>query len=118
MRRRPATIIVLEENAAVQELIEQSLRESGDRVLVSNNPVEALGLVGRVQIDVLVCDVDLLEASDPHVVDKLQSVGRVLYTNVRDSSRLPRLESGTALSSPFSLEELREAVAAALRDRR
>jgi CheY-like chemotaxis protein len=54
---RPATIVVLEENPAAQELIEQELRESGHRVLVTNNP------------------------------------------------------------SPFSLEELREAVAAALGDR-
>jgi CheY-like chemotaxis protein len=118
MRRRSATIIVLEENAAVQELIDQTLRESGDRVLISNNPIEALGLVSRVQIDLIVGDVDLLERSDPNVVDQLQSIGHVLYTNVRNSSRLARMDSGTALRSPFSLEELREAVAAALRHQR
>jgi CheY-like chemotaxis protein len=118
MRRRPATIIVLEENAAVQELIDQTLRGSGDRVLISNNPIEALGLVSRIQIDFIVGDVDLLERSDPNVVDQLQSIAPVLYTNVRNSSRLARLDGGTALRSPFSLEELREAVAAALRDLR
>jgi len=99
----------------VQELIEQTLRESGDRVLISNNPVEALALSSRVRIDLLIGDVDLLERSDPDVVKMLQSVGRVLYTNVRGSSGLAQLDSGTALRSPFSLEELREAVAAVLR---
>jgi CheY-like chemotaxis protein len=118
MRRTPATIVVLQENAAVQELIDQTLRGSGDRVLISNNPVEALGLASCIQVDLLVADVGLLERSDPGVVEKLQSVGHVLYTNVRASSGFAQLDSGTALRSPFSLEELREAVAAALRDRR
>jgi len=118
MGRTPATIVVLQENAAVQELIDQTLRESGDRVLISNNPVEALELANRLRIDLLVADVGLLEQSDPHVVKELQSVAYVLYTNVRDGSRLAQLESGTTLRSPLSLEELREAVAAALRDHR
>ena len=117
MAKTPATIVVLEGNAAAQELIDQTLRESGDRVLISNRPAEALGLVGRVQIDLIVADADLLEGSDPHVVEQLRSVGRILYTDVGSSSRLAQPDGGTALRSPFSLEELKEAVAAALRDR-
>jgi DNA-binding response OmpR family regulator len=118
MRRPPATIVVLEENAAAQELMDRTLSTSGDRVLISNSPMEALGLSSRVRIDLLVVDVGLLERSDPTVVEKLRSVGRVLYTNVADSSRLAQKNSGAALRSPFSLEELREAVAAALDDHR
>lgn len=118
MRTTPATIVVLEENAAAQELIDRTLSASGDRVLISNSPMEALGLSSRVRIDLLVADVGLLERSDPHVVEKLRSVGRVLYTNVPGSSRLAQHDSGIALRSPFSLEELREAVAAALDDHR
>jgi len=89
MRRTPATIVVLEENAAAQELIDQALRKSGDRVLISNSAVEALGLTSRVRIDLIVGDVGLLEKSDPDVVEKLQSVGQVLYTNVRGSRGSP-----------------------------
>jgi DNA-binding response OmpR family regulator len=118
MRRTPATIVVLEESAAVQDLVDQALRESGDRVLISNNPIEALELASRLRIDLLVADVGLLEQSDPHVVKELQSVAYVLYTNVQDGSRLAQLESGTTLRSPFSLDELRGAVAVALRDHR
>ena len=118
MRRTPATIVVLEESAAAQELIDQTLRQSGDRVLISNNPVEALELANRVRIDLIVADAGLLGGSDPHVVEQLRLVGQVLYTHVRDSSGLAQLDGGTVLPSPFSLEELREAVAAALRDQR
>jgi DNA-binding response OmpR family regulator len=113
MERPPATIVVLEENAAAQDLIEQSLRESGDRVLVSNNPMEALGLARRLRIDLIVGDAGLLEKTDPLVVKRLQGVGEMVYTHVRDSSVLDRA-SGPRLRSPFSLEELRDAVDAAL----
>jgi DNA-binding response OmpR family regulator len=118
MRRPPATIVVLEESAAAQELIDQTLRQSGDRVLISNRPVEALELANRVRIDLIVADAGLLEGSDPHVVEQLHLVGHVLYTHVRESSTLARLHSGTVLQGPFSLEELREAVSAALHDLR
>jgi CheY-like chemotaxis protein len=114
MERAPATIVVLEENAAAQELIDQALRNSGDRVLISNSPVEALGLASRVQIDLIVGDAGLLERSDPDVVAQLQAVGQILYTHVRGSSRLARLDGSTMIRSPFSLEELKDAVAAAL----
>jgi DNA-binding NtrC family response regulator len=118
MPRRPATIVVLEENAAAQELIDQTLRTSGHRVLISNNPMEALGLSSRVRIDLLVGDFALLERSGPNVVEKLSSVAQVLYTNVPRGSMIAQENSGNALGNPFSLEELREAVAAALDDRR
>jgi CheY-like chemotaxis protein len=74
MPRPPATIVVLEENAAAQELIDQALRTSGDRVLISNNPMEAFGLSSRVRIDLLVGDFALLERSGPNVLEKLRSV--------------------------------------------
>jgi CheY-like chemotaxis protein len=118
MLRTPATIVVLEENAAAQELIDQTLRTSGDRVLISNNPMEALGLSSRVRIDLLVGDFALLERSGPNVAEKLRSVAQVLYTNVPGDSRLVQEDGVTALGSPVSLEELREAVAAALDDHR
>lgn len=47
----PATILVLEDNAAVQELIEH-LRDSGHRILSTQNALEALAVVRRVRIDV------------------------------------------------------------------
>jgi DNA-binding response OmpR family regulator len=118
VRRKPATIVVLEESAAAQELIEQALRKTGDIVLVSNNAAEILQLASRVQIDVIVGDAGLLEGTDPLVVDHLQALGPVLYTHVRGSWRRAQLSESPMLPSPFSLEELSEAVAAVLRDHR
>jgi DNA-binding response OmpR family regulator len=118
VRKTPATIVVLEENAAAQELIEQALRQAGDHVLISNNPAEILQLASRVRIDLIVSDASLLEGSDPLVVEQLQTVGQVLYIHVRGSWKRPQLSDGPVLASPFSLTELTEAVAAALRRQR
>jgi hypothetical protein len=52
------------------------------------------------------------------VVEKLLSVGPILYTNFPGGSRLAEQNGGSVLRSPFSLEELRDAVAAALHETR
>jgi DNA-binding response OmpR family regulator len=118
VRRKPATIVVLEENAAAQELIECALRKIGDDVLVTNNPTEVLQLAGRLRVDLVVCDAGLLEGSDPLVIEQLQSLGPVLYTHVQGSWGRNRLLDSPTLPSPFSLKELRDAVSAALRESR
>jgi CheY-like chemotaxis protein len=118
MHRAPATVVVLEENAAAQELMEQALRASGDRILISNTPSEVLRLSRRVRIDLLVSDAELLAKTDPSLVDRLRSVARILYTNSAGDAEHARENGAAVLSSPFSLEELSEAAAAALADNR
>ena len=114
---KAATIVVLEENAAAQELMDQALREPGHRVLVTNNPMEILALASRVRIDLLVGDVDRVASTDLTLAQRLRSIAHVLQITGRGSSTHADPESSAALLSPFSLEDLREAVAAAL-DRR
>jgi len=112
---RPATIVVLEENPAAQELIEQALRESGHRVLVTNNPMEALELARRVRIDLVVSDVPLRD--EWTLLRQLRAADRDLRGLLIGTSDQPtRADSDghTTLHSPFSLEGLREAVAAVL----
>jgi CheY-like chemotaxis protein len=103
MERTPATIVVLEEHAAAQELIEEALREAGDRVLLTNNPMEIIGLATRVRIDLLVTDIDALESTEPKLAEKLRSIAPVLQIGGQDGLR-----------APFSLQELQDAVSLAL----
>jgi two-component system phosphate regulon response regulator PhoB len=113
--KTPATIVVLEENPAAQELIEQALRESGHRVLVTKNPIEALELARRVRIDLVVGDVPLRD--EWTVLRQLRAADRglrVLLVRASDQPIRADFDGNATLSSPFSLEELREAVAAAL----
>ena len=107
---RCATIVVLEESAAAQELIERALRESGHRALITNDLLEVVELTRRVRIDLLVGDVYLLGRNRPLVeqIHRSQQHLRILYVS-------GRLNDGTStLQAPFSLQQLTDAVSAAL----
>jgi DNA-binding NtrC family response regulator len=110
-----ATILVLEENAAVLELIDQSLRESGHRVLCTKDAYEAIEVVGRVRIDVVVAGV-LLAPGTQTLVCQLRSIQPGLHViGICDpDDELQKMDRTTRLSSPLSLGDLREVVAASL----
>jgi CheY-like chemotaxis protein len=111
----PGTILVLEENAAVQELIDQALRECGDRVLSTKDPLEALEVVRRLHVDVLVVDVPFDERTRALVGD-LRSIQPGLRTVsiCGADDDLPKTDRSVRLLSPVSLDDLREAVTASL----
>jgi DNA-binding response OmpR family regulator len=108
-----STIVIVEESPAVQELVEQAVREVGDCVLVTQNTLEVLDVARRVRIDVLVIDVD----SAPGLVEEVRESQpdlRVLYVSDRADAQQPGTRDGLPLRTPFSLGELRMAVAALL----
>jgi DNA-binding response OmpR family regulator len=114
-----ATILVLEENAAVQELIDQALREGGHRVLTTNNALEALELLHRIRIDVVIVG-DLLEERGQTLLGELRSAQAglaVVSISAQDDDDLEGIDPTARLSSPFSLDDLRDAAAAALDSR-
>jgi len=97
----------------VQELVEQALRESGDRVLVTQNALEVLDVARRVHIDLLVIDID----SEPGLVDEIRESQpdlQVLYLSDRTDLQPAGRRRGSLLLTPFSLGELRAAIAALL----
>lgn len=114
------TIVVVEQSAAAQELMEHVLREAGHRVLVTRNPLEALELGRRVRIDVLVADVATLDQAGPCLVQQLRTIQpslAVLYLSDRVRLNGADTNNASALDAPFSLDELQEAVAAAIASR-
>ena len=109
-----ATILVLEENPAVQDLIDQALCGSGHRVLTTKNALEALEVVRRVRIDVLV--LGLLHGMGQTLVGEFRSIqaGMRIVSISDPDGDLDGIDHSARLSSPFSLDDLREAAAAAL----
>jgi DNA-binding response OmpR family regulator len=110
---RGSTIVIVEESAAVQELVEQALRESGDRVLVTQNALEVLDVARRLRIDLLVIDIDS-QAGLVEEVRESQPDVRVLYLSDGSDEQPAGLEPSLLLLTPFSLGELRAAIAARL----
>ena len=105
--------MIVEESAAVQELVEQALRESGDRVLVTQNALEVLDVARRVRIDLLVIHVD----SESGLVDEIresQPDVQVLYLSDSTDQQPAGRQRASLLLTPFSLGELRAAIAAQL----
>ena len=108
-----STVVIVEESAAVQELVEQALRGTGDCVLVTQNALEVLDVARRVRIDLVVIDLD----SEPGLVAEIresQPHVRVLYLSDRTDGQPADPEHGASLLTPFSLGELRETVSALL----
>jgi len=89
------TIVVLHESHAVLELVEQTLRDRGDVVFATRDPFEALDVVRRIQVDLL-------------ILDGQDGLERDLRT-IQPFLRVVRLER-----EPVSLHRLRETVAAEL----
>lgn len=110
-----ATVLVLEENAAVQELIDQALHEAGHRVLSTNNALEAFEVVRRVRIDVLVAGI-LAEERSQALVGELRSIQPELSIVCipGPGDDVPPIARAARLSSPFSLDDLCASVAAIL----
>jgi CheY-like chemotaxis protein len=110
-----ATILVLEESPAVQELIDQALRELGHRVLSTKDALEALEVVRRVHVDVLVVGV-LLDADKPSLVHELRSIqpGVRIVSICGPEEGAEEIDGGASLCTPLSLDDLRAAVAPGL----
>jgi DNA-binding NtrC family response regulator len=108
-----ATVLVFEENSALQELIDQALRDDGHRVLTTKNSFEALELARRVRIDVLVAGDVLEEGHKDAFVGQLRAVqpelGVVAIRSRGDD--LPNGDPSTRLPVPFALDDLLAAVA-------
>jgi DNA-binding response OmpR family regulator len=107
-----ATIVIVETSAAVQELVDQALRDAGDRVLITQNPLEVIDVARRVRIDLLVTDLD--SQSVVEEVRASQPDLRVLYVSDRTDGQPIGPERSVPLRTPFSLDELRTAIAVRL----
>jgi DNA-binding response OmpR family regulator len=111
-----ATIVVVEQSAGAMELIDQAFRETAHRVLITQSPLEVLDVADRIRIDLLViylADGDLR----PTLVDEVRSSQpelHVLYICDGTKERPAGIDGDGALRTPFSLDGLRQAVAARL----
>jgi PleD family two-component response regulator len=96
---RPPTIVVAHEHAGVLELIEATLRDRGARVLATLDSLEAVEIVRRLKVDLLV-------------------ISKALKDVTRDVRALqPELTVVVLDDEPMWLDEIAHAVVTALAPR-
>jgi len=114
-----ARVLLVEDDEAVRDLVEEVLRASGVDVLVATNPAEALAIAARqsVTFDLLISDLAMPTMSGAELAERLSSLRpglRVLFISgypVEESvTEGLRLSGLRYLAKPFTPGQLRREV--------
>ena len=113
------TILVVEDDGTIRDLIETVLARSGARVLLAASAEEAVATAAaEPQLDLLLTDLLLPGASGRELAMQLRPMHpalKVIYmTGWREHASLDGIPDAVVLSKPFQLKELARVVASAL----
>jgi PAS domain S-box-containing protein len=110
-------ILVVDDDTAVAELMRDLLLELGHRVVVLGNARDAVAFVAHEEIDILITDLDLPQASGWQVARNVRRLRPGLCVGLVTGWPLGTAESELrakgvdfVLSKPFSIEELSAAL--------
>jgi CheY-like chemotaxis protein len=119
MSPTPALILLVDDEPMIRWIASDALEEAGYEVVAAENAAQALVLLNdRRDIALLFTDVNMPGAMDglalaELVHQKWPAVGLVVTSGRGIDRKVP--EDGTFLSKPYSLDELRQAIAEANR---
>jgi PAS domain S-box-containing protein len=121
-RERPrgeATILLVEDEQALREVIERILTGSGYRVITATNGADALAVAADLpeRIDLLLTDVIMPQMNGPHLVERIKEVRPSIGVMLMSGFAQPILDSGghlepgvTLIEKPFAGPDLLEKV--------
>jgi DNA-binding response OmpR family regulator len=116
-----STILLVDDEEAVQKLLRFPLERDGHRVVVAGNGEEALERFSREQVDLVVLDIMLPKLDGLEVCRRLRAASSVpiIMLTARDDEldKVLGLELGADdyITKPFSIREFRSRVRAQLR---
>jgi signal transduction histidine kinase len=103
-------VLLVEDEAALRQIVGVILADLGYRVLVADDGAHALRLAGENEIDLLLTDVVMPRMSGPEVARQVRAIRpdvRVLYMSGYSKERIPLEEHRAAwLAKPFDMNEL------------
>jgi DNA-binding response OmpR family regulator len=113
-----ATVLVVEDDEALRDMLGVALARAGLRVLAAASAAGAVAAADGARVDLLVTDVVLPDRNGLELAAALRvehPALRVIYlSSWYDDSDFPDLRGASLLAKPFSLEALRRAVTVAL----
>lgn len=121
--KQTATILVVEDEGAIRELVARTLKRDGYRVIDASNPAEALAKIGNGKVDVELLLTDLAMPGQGGVdfateLLRTRPGMKVIFASGSEELEKTRLSAcaprGEYLAKPFSITDLRHAVTRAL----
>jgi DNA-binding response OmpR family regulator len=119
--RMAQTVMVVEDERKIRELLRGYLERAGLQVLTTDSGAEAIALARRTSLDLVIVDLGLPDVPGEEVVRELRSTGDVpvlvLTAKASEEDRIHGLELGADdyVTKPFSPRELVLRVRAILR---
>jgi len=120
----PVTILVVEDERDLREIVAAALSKEGHEVLESRSGEEALNLLKKQKVDLLVSDVVLGSRDGLELLQDARRLQPQLpvvlmsgYGTIRTAVEAMKLGACDFLPKPFELEELRHTVQEALENR-
>lgn len=119
-------ILVVEDEVVIRRGITEFLAFQGYKVIDTDNGYEAVKLARKYQPDVILCDINLLQADGYRVLATLQAdrelanIPFIFLTAMAERSDLRlgmELGADDYITKPFTLEELLQSVKTQLRKR-
>jgi CheY-like chemotaxis protein len=109
------TILVVEDDKAIREVLVLILREENLTVVAARNGLAALAIIDRQPVDLVVLDMILPDASWPSMVDQIRATrpgARILAISASPELLAEATKVGVdaVLDKPFELEALLEVV--------
>ena len=116
-----ASVVIVEDDAAIRSSLQQALREQGHAVTTSSNGLGALDLVVRTEPDVVLLDLGLPDIDGLKVLAMLRGVSNVpvIVITARDDDPtiVSALDAGADdyVVKPFGLDQVSARIRAVLR---
>ena len=113
---RNLRVLLAEDDAALRDLLSSTLRDEGYEVLEAASVAQALQLVERGPVDLVLTDLGMPNERGDDLVERLLRAAHpplvVMMTAFPDEAtrRRARDLGGTLLEKPFSLEQVRRTV--------
>jgi PAS domain S-box-containing protein len=117
--RRPATILVIDDDPEVHDLLEAVFASPGDRLLVASGGQEGLGMAAREELDLVFLDISMDDMDGIEVLKQLRAGEKtrhlpifMLTARADDRSVVESRKAGASgfITKPFSLAEVRGVV--------
>lgn len=118
------TLLVVEDDAAIREMLGHFLRSENYNVLQAENGLAALGLLSSSKIDLILLDWMLPDLSGPQLIKRMhrdqdiKSIPIIMLTALaEEENKIKGLETGADdyMTKPVSLQELKARIRALLR---